>query len=128
LTAINTNRIRVRKIPINEQQPWSKWRSILTDVFQVTILVFQKPSYREKYMEYTKETKMPELIMLSVGPVMHKLRLWWLRRAEDHYLICADVELARAREAHLNMAHYQKQATLARLARSSCSAGPAVTF
>ena len=68
-------------------------------------------------MEYIKEYKLPELTMLTVGPVLRKVRHWWLRRAEDHYLICADVELARAREAHQNMAYYQKQAALARSAR-----------
>ncbi|MES2536734.1 MAG: hypothetical protein V4632_12765 [Pseudomonadota bacterium] len=55
--------------------------------------------------------------MLSIAPVVRVIRLWWLRRAEDHYLICADVEEARAREAQLNAAYYQKRAALARSAR-----------
>ncbi|MDB5763528.1 MAG: hypothetical protein JWQ21_2523 [Herminiimonas sp.] len=64
-----------------------------------------------------KEYKLQELTMLSISPVLRTIRRWWLRRAEDHYLICADVELARAREAQLNVAYYQKQAALARSAQ-----------
>jgi hypothetical protein len=45
------------------------------------------------------------------------LRHWWLRRAEEHYLICASVEHARAREAEENEAYYQKRAAMARSAQ-----------
>lgn len=65
-------------------------------------------------MSNVKDYKLQELTMLSITPVVQGIRRWWLRRAEDHYLICADVELARAREAHQNVAYYQKQAALAR--------------
>jgi hypothetical protein len=68
-------------------------------------------------MSNTKEYKLHELTMLSVNPVLRVIRHWWWRRAEDHYLLCADVEQARAREAQLNVAYYQKQAALARSAR-----------
>lgn len=68
-------------------------------------------------MSNTREYKLHELTMLSVHPMLRGLKRWWLRRAEDHYLLCADVEQARAREAQLNVAYYQKQAALARLAR-----------
>ncbi|HVL77605.1 MAG TPA: hypothetical protein VM406_16445 [Noviherbaspirillum sp.] len=47
------------------------------------------------------------------------LRRWWLKRAERHYLICADVELQRMREAQMNIAYYQKRAAMARSARLS---------
>jgi hypothetical protein len=64
-----------------------------------------------------KETKLHDLTMLSISPVLRVLRRWWWRRAERHYLICADIEQARVREAQQNLAYYQKRAALARSAR-----------
>jgi hypothetical protein len=58
-----------------------------------------------------------ELAMLSIAPIGRALHNWWLQRAEKHYLICADVEEQRAREAQQNVAYYQKRAALARSAR-----------
>ena len=58
-----------------------------------------------------------ELAMLSLGPLVRSVHRWWLRRAERHYLICADIEQQRAREAHQNVAYYQKRAAMARSAR-----------
>lgn len=60
-----------------------------------------------------------ELAGLSVDPVVRRISNWLLRRAEQHYLICADVELQRVREAQLNVAYYQRKAALARSARLS---------
>jgi len=68
-------------------------------------------------MANAKEYKLQELTMLSISPVVRTIHHWWLRRAERHYLICADVEQARAREAQQNVAYYQKRAALARSAR-----------
>jgi len=68
-------------------------------------------------MSNAKEYKLQELTMLSISPVVQVVRRWWLRRAEDHYLICADVEQARVREAQQNVAYYQKRAALARSSR-----------
>jgi hypothetical protein len=68
-------------------------------------------------MSNAKEYKLQELTMLSINPVVRVMRRWWLKRAERHYLLCADVELARAREAHMNVAYYQKQAVMARSAQ-----------
>jgi hypothetical protein len=68
-------------------------------------------------MSNTKEYKLQELTMLSISPVIRQIRRWWLKRAERHYLLCADMEQTRAREAHLNAAYYQKQAALARSAQ-----------
>lgn len=65
----------------------------------------------------TKEFKFQELAMLSLSPIIRSIHHWWLQRAERHYLICADVEQQRAREAQLNVAYYQKRAALARSAR-----------
>lgn len=45
------------------------------------------------------------------------MKRWWHARRETHYLICADVEQQRAREAQLNVAYYQKKAALARSAK-----------
>jgi hypothetical protein len=67
--------------------------------------------------ENINEYKLRELTMLSIGPIVRNIRQWWLRRAEDHYLICADVEEARAREAQQNASYYQKQAAIARSER-----------
>ncbi|KIF82594.1 hypothetical protein TSA66_20050 [Noviherbaspirillum autotrophicum] len=65
----------------------------------------------------TKEFKLQELAMLSLSPILRTIHHWWLQRAEQHYLICADVEQQRAREAQMNVAYYQKRAALARSAR-----------
>jgi uncharacterized protein YeeX (DUF496 family) len=65
----------------------------------------------------TKDYKLQDLTMLSIQPIVQVIRRWYLRRAEDHYLICADVEQARAREAQQNVAYYQKRAALARSAQ-----------
>ena len=67
-------------------------------------------------MSNPSEIKLSALTMLSVRPVLRRLRHWWYRRAEEHYMICAAVEHARAREAEDNEAYYQKRAALARSA------------
>lgn len=66
----------------------------------------------------TKEFKLQQLAMLSIAPIVRSIHHWWLQRAERHYLICADVEQQRAREAQMNVAYYQKRAALARSARN----------
>ncbi len=53
---------------------------------------------------------------LSIRFWIHRIRRWYHRRAEEHYLICAAVEHARAREAEENEAYYQKRAAMARAA------------
>ena len=68
-------------------------------------------------MSQAKVTRLSDLTMLSINPVLRLMRHWWLRRAERHYLICADVEQARMREAQQNLAYYQRRAALARPAR-----------
>lgn len=64
-----------------------------------------------------KELRFQELAMLSVNPLLRNIHQWWLQRAERHFLICADVEEKRAREAQQNVAYYQKRAAMARSAR-----------
>jgi len=64
-----------------------------------------------------KDFKLQELAMLSLSPILRSIQHWWLQRAERHYLICADVEQQRAKEAQMNVAYYQKRAALARSAR-----------
>jgi heme exporter protein D len=66
----------------------------------------------------SKEFKLQELAMLTISPIVRSIHHWWLQRAERHYLICADVEQQRAREAQMNVAYYQKRAALARSARN----------
>ena len=68
-------------------------------------------------MAETSEIKLQALTMLSLKPVLRRLRLWWYRRTEEHYLICAAVEHTRAREAEENEAYYQKRAAMARSAQ-----------
>lgn len=72
---------------------------------------------KSKFDVSAKEFKLQELAMLSLTPVIRSIQHWWLQRAERHYLICADVELQRAKEAQMNVAYYQKRAALARSAR-----------
>jgi heme exporter protein D len=64
-----------------------------------------------------KEVRLLDLVMLTLTPVIRSIQRWWLQRAEQHYLLCADVEEQRAREAQMNVAYYQKRAALARSAR-----------
>jgi heme exporter protein D len=59
-----------------------------------------------------------EVICMAPLLVMRALMRWWFERAERHYLICAEVEQQRAREAQMNVAYYQKRAVLARSAKS----------
>jgi hypothetical protein len=73
--------------------------------------------YRELIMSDAKSFKLQELTMLSIHPLVSLVRKWWWSRAEAHYLICADVEQSRAREAQQNAAYYQKRAALARSQR-----------
>jgi hypothetical protein len=65
----------------------------------------------------TKDFSLGDLPTLTIMPVIRSIHRWWLQRAEQHYLICANVEEQRAREAHANVAYYQKCAALARSAR-----------
>ena len=65
-----------------------------------------------------KEFKFQQLAMMSISPIVRSIHHWWLNRAEQPYLICADVEQQRAREAQMNVAYYQKRAALARSARN----------
>jgi hypothetical protein len=65
----------------------------------------------------TTDIKLHTLTMLTLKPLLRKIRHWWLRRAEEHYLICASVEHTRAREAEENEAYYQKRAAMARSAQ-----------
>lgn len=67
--------------------------------------------------EGSRDFKLHELTMLSITPVLRRVHHWWLTRMERHYLICADVEQQRAREAQMNVSYYQKRAALARAGR-----------
>lgn len=69
-------------------------------------------------MRHSQELKLHDLTLLSIKPLVRGIHHWWLRRTEDHYLICADIEQERAREAQLNAAYYQKRAAIARSARN----------
>jgi hypothetical protein len=61
--------------------------------------------------------KLPALLGLCLEGPIRRARHWWLRRQEEHFLICADVEAKRAREAQQNVAWYQKRAAMARSQR-----------
>ena len=65
----------------------------------------------------TKQFKLGDLAMLSIAPILRSIAHWWFERLENHYLICAEVEEQRVREAQMNVAYYQKRAVLARSAR-----------
>ena len=64
-----------------------------------------------------QELHIGELTLLALEPLLLRLRRWWMQRIERHCLICADVEEQRARQAQQNVAYYQKQAAIARLAQ-----------
>jgi hypothetical protein len=61
--------------------------------------------------------RLDELVPLSLQRPVRAVCRWWLQRAERHFLICADTEAQRAREAQMNVAYYQKRAALARSSR-----------
>ena len=65
-------------------------------------------------MSDAKSLKLHELTMLPLIPLRSLLLRWWWKRAESHYLICADVEQERVREAQQHAAYFQKKAALAR--------------
>lgn len=69
-------------------------------------------------MRHSGEIKLQDLTLLSIKPLFRAVHNWWLRRTEDHFLICADIEEERAREAQLNAAYFQKRAAMARSARN----------
>lgn len=70
----------------------------------------------KKAINQSSDLKIHGLTMLSVRPIYRRVRQWWLRRAEEHYLICAAVEHERAQEAEQNESYYQKRASMARSA------------
>lgn len=63
------------------------------------------------------ELRITDLTRHSLARLRKILRRWWLQRVERHCMICADVEEQHARQAQQNVAYYQKQAAMARLAR-----------
>jgi len=65
-------------------------------------------------MNRTVRIKLPALLFMSIQAPFRALRNWWFRRAENHYLICAEVERARIVEAQHNVRYYQTRAALAR--------------
>ena len=60
---------------------------------------------------------LPQLLAMALEQPLRRLHHAWLRKQEEHYLICADVERKRARDANQNVAWYQKRAAIARSAR-----------
>jgi hypothetical protein len=71
-------------------------------------------SSRGNIMSDAKSVKLHELTMMPLNPIRLLVQRWWWKRAESHYLICADVEQERVREAQQNAAYFQKKAALAR--------------
>jgi hypothetical protein len=67
-------------------------------------------------MENASGLKLTPWSTLSVRSWIRRVRRWYYQRAEEHYLICAAVEHARACEADENEAYYQKRAAMARAA------------
>jgi len=59
------------------------------------------------------------LLGLSLKPIFSAIRRAHLKYAEQHALMCAEVESKKASEAMANAAYYQKQAALARSLRQS---------
>jgi hypothetical protein len=55
-----------------------------------------------------------QLFTLICQPSLRLLHRWWIRRSENHFLMCANVEADRAKEAQQNVAYYQRQAAMAR--------------
>lgn len=60
-----------------------------------------------------------ELTKLAPSLVFRAIKRWWHEQRETHYLICAQVEQQKVREAQMNVAYYQRRAALARSAQNS---------
>lgn len=58
-----------------------------------------------------------ELTKLAPSTVYRAFLRMWFRITERHYLMCAEVEAQRAREAQMNVAYYQRKAAFARSAK-----------
>jgi len=67
-------------------------------------------------MQNASGLKLTPWSALSLRFLIRRVRRWHYQRAEEHYLICAAVEHARACEAEENKADYQKRAAMARCA------------
>lgn len=60
-----------------------------------------------------------QLYALSLLPAYRAIMRSWFATVERHYLMCADVEAQRVREAQSNVAYYQRKAALARSEKAS---------
>ncbi len=67
-------------------------------------------------MSKNQEIKLHALTMISLRPLLERLRTWWFSRLEEHYLICAEIERQHARQSEENEAYYQKRAATVRSA------------
>jgi hypothetical protein len=65
-------------------------------------------------MSKNQEIKLQALTMISLKPLLQRLRTWWFSRLEEHYLICAEIERRQARQSEENEAYYQKRAATIR--------------
>lgn len=59
------------------------------------------------------------LFTLSPSLLARAINRQWMKALEQHYLISAEVEQKRAKEAMQNAAYYHKRAALARSARQT---------
>lgn len=64
-----------------------------------------------------KTMNLKELLHLAPAPYWRAFRRWYYRKAEQHYLMSAQIEEQKAREHSKNVAYYQKLAVLARSAQ-----------
>lgn len=67
-------------------------------------------------MAKNQEIKLHALTMISLKPLLQRLRHWWFSHLEEHYLICAEIERRHARQSEENEAYYQKRAASIRSA------------
>jgi len=65
-------------------------------------------------MQKNTEIKLQALTMISLKPMLQRLRSWWFSRLEEHYLICAEIERRHARQSEENEAYYHKRAATIR--------------
>ena len=65
-------------------------------------------------MQKNREIKLQALTMISLKPMLQRLKNWWFTRLEEHYLICAEIERRQARQSEENEAYYHKRAATIR--------------
>ncbi len=70
-------------------------------------------------MKHGCEINLRTLLGLCVARPRLAIKRWWLTKLEHHYLICAEVERAKEKQARTDARYYEMRAVLTRADISS---------